>query len=109
MTTPRRAPIAVALALCAVGLVNCGPAQPVSIALNSVLVPGLVAATPIGGLWLDPCDEFAPVPIKQRWCEARAHWFRSEEEREIAAAAQRPQRFSCRKSLAETECTAIAP
>jgi len=83
---------------------GCGPVEPVSVAWNAAFI----AASPVGTALADSCDEFAPAQSTIRWCRLRQRLFGSEEERQLEELRRQPQRFSCRRSLADTECTPIA-
>lgn len=84
---------------------GCGPVEPVGIAWNAVFV----AASPVGAAITDDCDEFAPTQSMQRWCRLRNRFFSSEEERQREERNRQPQRLSCRRSLADIDCTALGP
>lgn len=83
---------------------GCGPVEPVSIAWNAAFI----AASPVGTALADSCDEFAPTQSTIRWCRLRQRLFASEEERQLEELRRQPQRLSCRRSLAETDCTPMA-
>ncbi len=82
---------------------GCGPVEPVSIAWNAAFI----AASPVGTALLDDCDEFAPTRTTQRWCHLRQRLFGSDEQRQLEARLRQPQRYVCRRSLAETDCTPL--
>lgn len=91
-------------ALLAVALLpGCGPAEPVSIALNVAFV----AASPVGQALLGDCAEFAPPRITESWCRLRRQVLADEAERTAMIRAQQPQRHDCRRSLAGIDCISI--
>ena len=80
---------------------GCGPGEPVSVAWNAAFI----AASPVGSALADSCDEFAPSQSTIRWCRLRQRFFASVEERQLDELRRQPKRFSCRRSLADKECT----
>ena len=102
MTRRRLARNALLVALAAAA--GCGPVEAVSVAWNAAFI----AASPVGTALVDSCDEFAPTQSTIRWCRLRQRLFSSEEERRLEDLRRQPQRLSCRRSLADTDCTPVA-
>ncbi|MEY4679881.1 MAG: hypothetical protein RLZZ276_1530 [Pseudomonadota bacterium] len=101
MTRRRLARNALLVALAAAA--GCGPVEPVSVAWNAAFI----AASPVGTALVDSCDEFAPTQSMLRWCRLRNRLFASEEERQREERNRQPQRYACRRSLADIDCSPL--